>query len=169
MIIITIDSKHPFNFVLSKFVCEAKKKQHCKMNQVKELNKFCADSMIGFLGINFFDINPTSIKATMPVSNKTSQPNGFLHGVASLVLAESLAGAGSYLLIDRDKYNAFGLQVSGNHISTCKSGILYADAQLIHKGNTTHVWEVRITDEEEKLISVVRVTNMVTKRMKKGN
>ncbi len=132
------------------------------MNELEELNKFCADSMIGFLGINFKDISPTNMKATMPVSNKTCQPNGFLHGGASLVLAESLAGAGSYLLIDRDRYNVFGLQVSGNHISTAKSGILYADAQLIHKGNTTHVWEVRIRDENDKLISVVRVTNMIS-------
>jgi len=137
------------------------------MNDLDELNKFCADSMIGYLGINFSEINPTNIKASMPVGSKTSQPNGFLHGGASLVLAESLAGAGSYLLVDREQYNVFGLQVSGNHISTTKEGILYADAQLIHKGKTTHVWEVRIIDEKDKLISVVRVTNVVTERKKK--
>lgn len=139
------------------------------MNELVELNKFCADSMIGFLGINFSDYSPGNIKATMPVSSKTCQPNGFLHGGASLVLAESLAGAGSYVLVDREKYNVFGLQVSGNHLSTVKEGILYADAQLIHKGKTTHVWEVRITNESDKLISVVRVTNMVADRKKKDN
>lgn len=139
------------------------------MNELEELNKFCSDSMIGLLGINFTNISPTSIKATMPVTSKTSQPNGFLHGGASLVLAESLAGAGSYLLVDREQYNVFGIQVSGNHLSSIKKGVLYADAQLIHKGKTTHVWEVRITDESDKLISVVRVTNMVTDRKKKEN
>ena len=102
----------------------------------------------------------------MPVNNKTCQPNGNLHGGASLALAESMAGAGSYLLVDREKYNVFGLQVSGNHISSVDQGELIGDAQLIHKGKTTHIWEVKIMGENNKLISVVRVTNIITEKKK---
>jgi len=134
------------------------------MKELEELNNLCTDSMIGLLGINFLACNATEIKASMPVNKKTSQPNGFLHGGASLALAESLAGAGSYLLIDRERYNVFGFQVSGNHVSTAQDGILYANGSLIHKGKTTHVWDVKITDKSDKLISVVRVTNMVAKK-----
>lgn len=134
------------------------------MKELEALNKFCEDSMIGFLGIRFTQILENRILATMPVSRKTMQPDGFLHGGASLALAESMAGAGSYLLIDRDRFYAVGLQVSGNHVSPVSNGMVMADAQLIHKGKTTHIWEVKITDNSDKLISVIRVTNMIAER-----
>jgi hypothetical protein len=103
----------------------------------------------------------------MPLNSKTCQPNGWLHGGASLAFAESLAGAGSYLLIDRESFNVFGLQVSGNHISTADQGILDGVAKLIHKGKTTHIWEVKISDKNQKLISLVRVTNIITEKKNK--
>ncbi len=139
------------------------------MDELKALNEFCAQSMIGFLGITFTKVSSNCICATMPVNSKTSQPNGFLHGGASLALAESLAGAGSYLMVDRDQYNVFGLQISGNHVSSITKGNLQAEAQIIHKGKTTHVWDVKITDENHKLISVVRVTNIVAEKKKEEN
>ena len=139
------------------------------MNELQALNEYCAQSMIGLLGITFTKISANSISATMQVNDRTSQPNGFLHGGASLALAESLAGAGSYLMVDRDKFNVFGLQVSGNHVSSVKEGSLLAKAQIIHKGKTTHVWEVKITNENDKLISVVRVTNIVAEKKKEEN
>jgi 1,4-dihydroxy-2-naphthoyl-CoA hydrolase len=137
------------------------------MNETDTLNEFCAQSMIGLLGITFTDVQPESISATMPVNSKTCQPNGWLHGGASLALAESMAGAGSYLLVDREQFNVLGLQISGNHVSSVKRGILQANAQLIHKGITTHIWDVKITDENLKLISTVRVTNIITDKKKK--
>lgn len=139
------------------------------MNEIEELNDFCTNSMIGVLGIKFTNVQVDSIRATMPVNSKTCQPNGWLHGGASLAFAESLAGAGSYLLVDRDRYNVFGLQVSGNHISSVNQGILQGNAELIHKGKTTHVWEVKISDDNHKLISVVRVTNIIADKKKKEN
>ena len=139
------------------------------MNETEALNKFCADSMIGLLGITFTDVLPENIRATMPVNKNTRQPNGWLHGGASLALAESMAGAGSYLMVDREKFNVFGLQVSGNHISSVDKGILQADAKLIHKGKTTHIWDVKITADNNKLISTVRVTNMVVEKKKEEN
>ncbi len=139
------------------------------MKEIDQLNDFCTNSMIGVLGIVFTKFDTNSIHATMPVNSKTCQPNGWLHGGASLAFAESLAGAGSYLLIDRDNYNVYGLQVSGNHISTVDNGDLNGDAQLIHKGKTTHIWEVKISDGNDKLISLVRVTNIITEKQKKKN
>ncbi len=136
------------------------------MDEIEALNEFCANSLIGLLGITFTRANSTSIQATMPVNSKTMQPNGLLHGGASLTLAESLAGAGSYLLVDREEFNVFGLQISGNHVSTVDKGILQANANLAHKGRTTHIWDVKITDENHKLISTVRVTNIITQRKK---
>ena len=139
------------------------------MKEVEELNAFCAHSMIGYLGITFTEIGSDSIQATMEVTTKTCQPNGWLHGGASLAFAESLAGAGSYLLIDREQFNVYGLQVSGSHISSVNQGVLHGNAQLIHKGKTTHIWEVKISDKSDKLISVVRVTNIITDNKKKEN
>jgi uncharacterized protein (TIGR00369 family) len=136
------------------------------MKEIEQLNDFCANSMIGVLGIIFTKFNINSIHATMPVNRQTCQPNGWLHGGASLAFAESLAGAGSYLIVDRDKHNVFGMQVSGNHISSVDHGSLNGEAQLIHKGKTTHVWEVKITGDNDKLISVVRVTNIVAEKKK---
>ncbi len=136
------------------------------MKEIDQLNDFCANSMIGVLGIVFTNFKINSIHATMPVNNKTCQPNGWLHGGASLAFAESLAGAGSSLLIDREKYNVFGMQVCGNHISSVDHGAIIGEAQIIHKGKTTHVWEVKITGENDKLISVVRVTNIITDKKK---
>ncbi|WP_167618714.1 PaaI family thioesterase [Maribellus sediminis] len=139
------------------------------MDEIKALNEFCAQSMIGLLGITFTAATSNSIQATMPVSNKTTQPNGFLHGGASLALAETLAGAGSYILVDREKFNVFGMQISGNHVSTVTKGVLTANARLIHQGKTTHIWDVKITADNNKLISTVRVTNMVVEKKKEEN
>jgi len=139
------------------------------MDQIKALNEFCAQSMVGLLGITFTAATSNSIQATMPVSTKTSQPNGFLHGGASLALAETLAGAGSYILVDREKFNVFGMQISGNHVSAVTEGVLTADAKLIHQGKTTHIWDVKITAANDKLISTVRVTNMVVEKKKEEN
>jgi len=130
---------------------------------IHKLNSFCKDSFISFLGIEFMDYGNEFIEARMPVNDKL-QPMGFLHGGASLALAETIASAGSYLLVDPEKYDVFGLQVSGNHISTISEGILLARAEIIHKGRTTHVWDVKIKGDNGKLISVTRVTIMVVKK-----
>lgn len=155
------------NFDRTNFVSKAC--NYIRMKEIDQLNEFCTNSLIGMLGIVFTNIQADSIHATMPVNSHTCQPNGWLHGGASLAFAESLAGAGSYLLIDREKYNVFGMQISGNHISSVDNGAVNGDAQLIHKGKTTHVWEVKITGENDKLISVVRVTNIIADKKRGEN
>lgn len=130
---------------------------------IKQLNELCKGTFISFLGIEFLDYGDDFVEARMPVDNKL-QPMGLLHGGASLALAETIASGGSYLLVDPDKYDVLGLQVSGNHLSSVSNGTLYARAEIIHKGKITHVWDVKIKGENGKLISVTRVTIMIVKK-----
>ena len=130
---------------------------------IKKLNDLCQGTFISFLGIEFLDNGKDFVEARMPVDNKL-QPMGLLHGGASLALAETIASGGSYLLVDPEKYEVFGLQVSGNHLSTVSDGTLYARAEIIHQGKSTHVWDVKIKGDNGKLISVTRVTMMIVKK-----
>lgn len=132
---------------------------------IEQLNHLCKGSFISFLGIEFLTHGKDFIEASMPVDNKL-QPMGLLHGGASLALAETIASAGSYLIVDPEKYDVFGLQVSGNHIATLDKGTIIARAEVIHKGRSTHVWDVKIKSEDGKLICVSRVTIMVVKKAK---
>jgi len=131
---------------------------------IESINKLCRDTFVSHLGIEFIEYAETYIVAKMPVDRNKLQPMGVLHGGASLALAETVASAGSLLSVDATKYHVYGLQVSGNHVSTMNTGEVTARAELIHKGNTTHVWDVKITDQEGKLISVARVTNIVVEK-----
>jgi uncharacterized protein (TIGR00369 family) len=130
---------------------------------IEQLNDLCKGTFISFLGIEFLDYGDDFVEARMPVDNKL-QPMGLLHGGASLALAETIASGGSFLLVDPEKYDVLGLQVSGNHISSVSEGMLYARAEIIHRGKKTHVWDVKIKSENGKLISVTRVTIMIVKK-----
>ncbi len=130
---------------------------------IDKLNEICKGTFISFLGIEFLEHGENFIEARMPIDNKL-QPMGLLHGGASLALAETIASGGSYLLVDREKYDVVGLQVSGSHITPVSEGLLYARAEIIHRGKKTHVWDVKIKSERDKLISVARVTMMVLKK-----
>ncbi len=130
---------------------------------IQQLNDLCKGTFISFLGIEFLEYGDDFVEARMPVDNKL-QPMGLLHGGASLALAETIASGGSFLLVDPEKYDVLGLQVSGNHISSVSEGMLYARADIIHRGKKTHVWDVKIKSENGKLISVTRVTIMIVKK-----
>ena len=133
---------------------------------IKEINQFCQNSLISHLGIEFLECTETKVVATMPINSTTHQPLGYLHGGASLALAETVGTAGSLFNIDTEKYLAFGMSVSGNHISSIRDGVVTATATIVHRGKTTHVWDVEIKDETGKLISVARVTNAIVKKQK---
>ena len=130
---------------------------------INKLNDLCKGTFISFLGIEFMDFGEDFVEAQMPVDNKL-QPMGLLHGGASLALAETIASGGSYLLVDPTKYDVLGLQVSGNHLSSVREGLVHARAEIIHRGKKTHIWDVKIKSDEGKLISVTRVTMMIVKK-----
>jgi 1,4-dihydroxy-2-naphthoyl-CoA hydrolase len=131
---------------------------------IEEINRLCKDTFIGYLDIEFLHFGEDFVEARMPVDENKLQPMGFLHGGASLALAETVASAGSFLFVDETKYEVLGLQVTGNHISTLSSGEVFARAELIHRGNSTHIWDVKISSQEGKLVSVARVTNIIIEK-----
>jgi 1,4-dihydroxy-2-naphthoyl-CoA hydrolase len=120
------------------------------------------NTMMEHLNIEIDEIGDDFISATMPVGPRTHQPLGYLHGGASLALAESLGSMASYLLIDVKNYNVFGLEINANHIKSKKTGVVKATARPIHLGRQTHIWDIRIEDEEKTLISIARLTNIIT-------
>ena len=127
----------------------------------EDLNKICKSTLISHLGIEFTEVAEGKIVAIMPVDSKTIQPQGILHGGASLALIETVGSAGSFIMVDREKYYVVGLEVNANHIKSVDSGLVTAVAKIIHKGKRTHIWEVKITNDNNELISVGRITNMI--------
>ncbi len=116
------------------------------------------NTILQVLGIIREKVGPDLVELTMPVDGRTHQPFGLLHGGASVVLAESAASIGTYFNIDTEKQRAVGLEINANHIRGKKSGVVRARAVPLHKGRTTMIWEIKITDEQEKLICISRCT-----------
>ncbi|MHB8157139.1 MAG: hotdog fold thioesterase [Desulfocucumaceae bacterium] len=109
-------------------------------------------------GIETEVAGPDLVVMTMPVDQRTHQPYGLLHGGASVVLAETAASIGTFLNLDPSKQLAVGLEINANHLRSKREGMVRARAVPIHKGRTTMVWEIKITDELEKLICISRCT-----------
>lgn len=126
--------------------------------------KATEETIIGTLGIEFLETGADRVVATMPVNSATHQPFGLLHGGASVVLAESVASIGTWHLIDQNEEIAVGLEINANHIRGKASGIVTAVGTPLHKGRSTMVWDIKITDEQDKLICVSRCTVAVVKR-----
>ena len=118
-----------------------------------------ADSIVRHLGIEFTEVGDGYLVARMPVDGRTHQPFGILHGGASVVLAESLGSTASWMLLDDPtQQRAVGLEINANHLRSVREGWVYGRCTPIHTGRTTHVWDVRITDEQGKLVCVSRLT-----------
>lgn len=126
-------------------------------------------TMMEWLGIEFLVTTPEMVTAKMPVDHRTRQPGGFLHGGASVVLAETVASLGTLLNIDRENQTAAGLEINANHIRSVRSGFVYATATSLHTGRSTFVWDIRIVDEEQQLVCVSRCTVAVVSLKKVDN
>ena len=135
----------------------------------KLLNSISENTLLSHLGIEFIDINDQSIVAKMPVNSKTSQPMGILHGGASVTLAESIGSIGSHILVDDKTENAVGVEINANHIRSVKSGFVTGIGSIIHKGKSTHIWNIEIFDEKNKLVSTSRLTVMILKKSNKDD
>lgn len=116
------------------------------------------DTLIGTLGIEAQTLEKNMVVMTMPVDHRTKQPAGFLHGGASVALAESAASVGASLNVDLELFSVFGIEINANHIKSKREGTVTATATPAHLGKTTMVWEVKIVDENEKLICLSRCT-----------
>lgn len=124
------------------------------------------ETMIGILGIEIKEMSAERAVATMPVHAATHQPFGLLHGGASVALAETIASSATWNLIDQENEMAVGLEINANHLRGKTDGIVTAIATPLHKGRTTMVWDIKIVDEEEKLICVSRCTMAIVKNKK---
>ena len=120
--------------------------------------------MIAALGIRFTDIGDDYLRGTMPVESRTHQPYGRLHGGASVTLAETLGSAAAMLCVDADKEVAVGIDINANHVRGVTKGIVTGTARPIHVGRATHVWEIRIEDEHQRLICIARLTVAIVPR-----
>ncbi len=133
-------------------------------SKAEQLNALCKNSLIDNLGIEFILAAEGEVVAKMPVDSRTIQPFKILHGGASLALAETVASAGSALLVDLDHYSVVGVEVNGNHVGSASSGFVFATARIAHQGKRTHVWSVEIADETGRKIMIGRVTAMVVRK-----
>jgi uncharacterized protein (TIGR00369 family) len=131
---------------------------------VDQLNKINKDTLMEQLHIEYLEVGDGYVKARMPVNERTKQPMGILHGGANLALAETIGGLGSALLVNLEEYDVRGSQISANHIGTAHAGWVFAEANIIHRGKNTHVWNIDIMDEEGRKVSTCRLTNFVLKR-----
>jgi 1,4-dihydroxy-2-naphthoyl-CoA hydrolase len=130
--------------------------------EIKELNLFSNESLVGNLGIEFLEKGEDFISATMPVDKRTKQPLGILHGGASVVLAETLGSTASYMTLD-DKNYSVGLEIKANHLKSVAKGRVKGVVKPVHLGKTTQVWDIFIENEKSEPICVSRLTMMVLK------
>lgn len=117
--------------------------------------------MLKHLDIEITAMEDDAFIGKMPVYHRTRQPMGLLHGGASCVLAESLGSIASYLCVDPDKYNVVGLEINANHVRSVREGYVYGVCKPLHIGRSSHIWEIKITNEENKLVCVSRMTNAI--------
>ncbi len=121
-------------------------------------------TMVDYIGIEFTEIGGDYLKARMPVDRRTLQPFGLLHGGASAALAETLGSVAANLCVDsREKY-CVGLEINANHIRSARAGYVIGVARPVHIGASTQVWEIRISDEQDRLVCISRLTMAVLKR-----
>lgn len=124
-------------------------------------NELCKNTMMETLEIEFIDAGEDFLTAKMPVNSRVHQPMGLLHGGASVALAESVGSAASIMYVNPEKQEVRGIEISANHVRSKRDGIVFGTARIVHKGRSIHLWEIKITDEQDKLISICKLTTMV--------
>lgn len=131
---------------------------------VEKLKSFSPDTMAQHLGIEWVDVGDDFLKAKMPVDHRTKQLYGLLHGGASCALAETIGSVSSAMVIDHSKFYCVGIEINANHIRSAREGFVMGVAKPLHLGATTHVWDIKIYDEKEKLVCVSRLTVAILQR-----
>lgn len=131
----------------------------------EEILKWCnhhsKNTLMETLEIKYIDAGEDFLKASMPVNPRVHQPMGLLHGGASVALAESVGSAASMIFVNPEKSEVRGIEISANHLRSKKEGMVYATANIIHKGRSIHLWEIKIVDEQDRLISLCKLSNMI--------
>lgn len=126
--------------------------------------KWTKNTLMETLEIEYIDAGEDFLTAKMPVNSRVHQPMGLLHGGATVALAESVGSAASLLFINPEKQEVRGIEISANHLRSKREGTVFCTAKIVHKGASIHLWEIRIVDENDKLISLCKLSNMVLSR-----
>jgi uncharacterized protein (TIGR00369 family) len=126
-----------------------------------KMNSLTKNTLMETLDIKYTKVGDDFLTASMPVNKKVHQPMGLLHGGATVALAESVASMASQLFIDKNKFDVKGIEITANHLKSKSKGSVTATARIIHKGSVTHLWEIRVVDEEGKLISLCKLTSII--------
>lgn len=127
---------------------------------LEKCNQMRQNTLMETLDITYEDVGTDYLVAKMPVTSKVHQPDGVLHGGAMVALAESVGSAASYILLDIENFYIRGIEISANHVKSVKEGDVFAKATLLHKGKTTQLWDIKIRDEQQQLISSVKLTTI---------
>ncbi len=135
-----------------------------KQEKLKTLNAISKNTLMETLDIEYVDFGKDFLIAKMPVSPKVYQPNGILHGGATVALAESVGSAASHIFTDIDNFEIRGIEIAANHVRSVKEGFIYAKASVLHKGRTTQLWQIKITDDKDRLVSLCKLTTIALKK-----
>ena len=127
---------------------------------VDYINNNSKNTLVEHLGIKILELGKDFLIGSMPVDSRTKQPMGLLHGGASVVLSETLGSIGSNLITSIDNSNkyAVGLEINANHVRAVKEGSVIGTAKTLHIGKKTHIWDIKINNEQNKLVCVSRLT-----------
>jgi 1,4-dihydroxy-2-naphthoyl-CoA hydrolase len=135
-----------------------------KSLKIADLGAIEPGTMAEFLGMEWTELGDDFVKIKMPVDQRTKQPYGLLHGGASCALAETIGSVASQLVLDPNKFICVGLEINANHIRSVRSGYVTGIAKPLHLGGTTHVWDIKVYDDAEKLICICRLTLAILKK-----
>ena len=134
--------------------------QLSKEDILAQANQVCKNTLMETLNIEFIDFGDNSIVARMPVNSRVYQPDGVLHGGATVALAESVGSFAAHIFSNLQEVFVRGIEINANHIKSVSEGYVYAKATFIHKGRTTQLLEIKITDEDNNLISLCKLTTI---------
>jgi uncharacterized protein (TIGR00369 family) len=132
-----------------------------KEKMLQLCNAWSKNTLMETLEIEYVDAGEDFLVATMPVNPRVHQPMGLLHGGASVALAESVGSAASIMFVNPEKQEVRGIEISANHVKAKREGMVTATAKILHKGASIHLWEIRIVDEANNLVSLCKLTNMI--------
>lgn len=135
-----------------------------KEEMLQLCNQWSKNTLMETLDIEYIDAGEDFLKAQMPVNSRVHQPMGLLHGGATVALAESVGSAASLMFINPEKQEVRGIEISANHVRSKREGVVYCTAKILHKGASIHLWEIKIVDEQDRLISLCKLTNMILSR-----
>lgn len=131
---------------------------------LEQCNLMCRNTLMETLQISYTDISEDTLVAKMPVTPRVHQPDGVLHGGASVALAESVGSAAAFIFLKGQDVSIRGIEIAANHVKSVKDGFVYAHATILHKGRSTQLWQIKILNDDDQLVSMVKLTTMTIQK-----